>query len=539
MNRHIRPDSQLAVIVLAISLAAAGGSFGLMRPSLARTASLAAQGGGCSSPSLTAAGDFIAAAPSDFIAAGDFNGDGRPDLVTLNSASSGVSVMPGNAAGGFGPAAVHATGLNPSSAAVRDLNGDGKLDLAVANGESKTITVLLGDGAGGFGPPVDFPTGVSPVFLTAGDINRDGKTDLVGTAVEFGASMVVALLGDGAGRFGPATTFPLTSSVAFHLTLTNLNSDTDPDLAVVSVGAAMGTVSVLLATGTGGFRSPMNFPSGGRYSGSAAAGDFNADNNTDIAVANQYSATVAVLLGNGAGGFAAPANFPVSPRPVAVAVADINLDGRPDLVTAHSTPAAGISILLGDGAGGFGAETHFGPGLVAGIPVALVAADFNADGRPDVAVTNAQSANVSLFLNGCAAVPTPTPTPTPGATPTPTPGPTPTPTPGPTPTPTPSPAGCTIPDVVTASPGGVSGLTVVNHTAVIQTVTVKPFFNGSCISVLPGFPQAAEVAPGASYLFTLNARACTSQAASHPQNSLIAVETSSCGAKQVQVIWTP
>ncbi len=98
---------------------------------------------------------------------------------------------------------------------------------------------------------------------------------------------------------------------------------------------------------------------------------------------------------------------------------------------------------------------------------------------------------------------------------------------------------CTIPDVVTARPGRSSGFVISNDGRVSQTVTVRPFFSGACFSLFPEYPQQVAIAPGESYPFTINARNCPSNAGSLPPNSLIVVETTSCGTKNVQIAWMP
>ena len=96
------------------------------------------------------------------VAIGDLNGDGKPDLATVNYDPSTVSVLIGSGDGTFGAHTDFPTGVRPTSVAMGDLNGDGKPDLAVANSSSSTVSVLLGNGDGTFGTHTDFVTGVSP-----------------------------------------------------------------------------------------------------------------------------------------------------------------------------------------------------------------------------------------------------------------------------------------------------------------------------------------------------------------------------------------
>jgi hypothetical protein len=112
------------------------------------------------------------------VAVGDFNGDGKLDLVAANDASGDVSVLLGKGDGTFQPAVNYAAGSLPYSVAVGDFNGDGKLDLAVASSGSNSLSVLLGNGDGTFQPAVTYAAGTQPVSVAVGDFNGDGKPDL-------------------------------------------------------------------------------------------------------------------------------------------------------------------------------------------------------------------------------------------------------------------------------------------------------------------------------------------------------------------------
>src|SRR6185436_18922159 len=125
-------------------------------------------------------------------ATGDFNGDGRSDVVTASTSVNAVSVLLSNANGTLQAAQIFATGAGPRSVAVGDVNNDGKRDIITANAGGN-VTVLLGNGNGTFQPPQSvtlppqMPPGYSgetpiaqvPTSIAVGDLNADGKLDLV------------------------------------------------------------------------------------------------------------------------------------------------------------------------------------------------------------------------------------------------------------------------------------------------------------------------------------------------------------------------
>ena len=106
-------------------------------------------------PLFTTPGDVTGRNPQS-VAVGDFNGDGRQDLVTANTGASTVSVLLGNGSGSVGDGtftatASPATGALPYAVAVGDFNGDGRRDLVTANNNASTVSVLLGNGSGSTG----------------------------------------------------------------------------------------------------------------------------------------------------------------------------------------------------------------------------------------------------------------------------------------------------------------------------------------------------------------------------------------------------
>ncbi len=326
---------------------------------------------------------------------GDFNGDGKPDLAVANQNSNTVTILLGNGDGTFtqAPGSPITVGSAPDGIAVGDFNGDGKLDLAVANEGSNTVTILLGNGDGTFtqAPSSPIAVGTGPQAIAAGDFNADGKLDL---AVADGAnglnSHVTILLGNGDGTFTQAPGSPIAVGTGPDaLAVGDFNGDGKLDLAVAN--AVSSNVTILLGNGDGTFTqapgSPISVDLG---PDGIVAGDFNGDGKLDLAVAASGISHVDILLGNGDGTFTPAPGSPVTVglAPAAITAADFNGDGKLDLATASRDNDA-VTLLLGNGDGTFStlAGTAIGA-TTGGAPSSLIAGDFNGLGRLGLATAN-------------------------------------------------------------------------------------------------------------------------------------------------------
>src|SRR5471030_1999791 len=114
--------------------------------------------------SFTTKTDLAAASSPAGVAIGDLNGDGRLDLVSVNTGANTVSVFLSTGIGTFGPGTEFATGALPHAVALADVNRDGILDLIVANTGSDSVSILFGRGTGAFTNRTDVATGVGPFY---------------------------------------------------------------------------------------------------------------------------------------------------------------------------------------------------------------------------------------------------------------------------------------------------------------------------------------------------------------------------------------
>ena len=238
------------------------------------------------------------------------------------------------------------------------------------------------------------PAGVAPFGVTVADLDANGTDDL---AVA-GSSSVGILLGDGSGNFTPAATSPETAANGARSTaVADFNADGKLDLAVA--GSTSNQVTILLGAGNGDFTAAPTSPEmAGGQPRSVAAGDFNADGKPDLAVANGLATNLTILLGAGDGDFTAA---PTSPEPVGstpdtVVVGEFNADGKPDLAVSRAG-FDNVTILLGAAGGDFAAAPT-SPEGAGDTPRQVITGEFNGDAQPDLAIANQVSNNVTVLL---------------------------------------------------------------------------------------------------------------------------------------------
>jgi len=248
-----------------------------------------------------------------------------------------------------------------------------------------------------FGSAISHPTfgtGTSPYAVTTADFNNDGKLDLA--TANSGTNNLSVLLGDGTGNFGANANYTV-GTEPVSIVSADFNKDGNADLATANYFT--NNVSVLLGNGSGSFAAAANYSIAGMTGPqSICIFDFNTDGNMDIAVAAGTTNNVSVFVNSGSGflSFAGSIGLAASANPEGITSADFNGDGKPDLATANYG-TNNLSVILNAGALVSWSVSSYSCGTN---PQSVCAGDFNGDGHTDIAVTNNGSNNIMIFTNG-------------------------------------------------------------------------------------------------------------------------------------------
>ena len=354
--------------------------------------------------------------PIDVIS-GDFDGDGRIDLVTDDNMSQQLSFFAGIGHGAFAPAVARpgAFGL----LATADLDGDRHLDLVV--GESATagahgippatanlLAVLLGNGDGTFRDGAtygDSSESIGPGGLALADLNADGKPDVVYTRADTGSGgfdtpdhFLAIRLGNGNGTFGAEQLYDTIWSGPEGVAIGDFNGDHRLDIVVAGGG-------ILFYAGRGdGTVAPAVAISQPAPCRAVVARDFDGDGKLDLVTADCSKGDIDVpfadlLRGNGDGTFAAATQLPVGQSGVLfspLAAGDFDGNGTVDLAVPDFS--FGFLTVIYDVA----RAPFVGTLAVDHEPRVSRAVDVNGDGRLDILVVNELSNTISVLINGAA-----------------------------------------------------------------------------------------------------------------------------------------
>jgi VCBS repeat protein len=356
---------------------------------------------------------------SELLAA-DLNGDGKPDLVTASSGSNRLVIAIGKGDGSFHRPVAYRLGWSqrlPYDVAVGDLNGDGRPDLIVvgATFTRTVVIVLINDGGGRFHRDRVYASAAidGAGLIAAGDVDGNGIVDVVVAGMRevqidsrprYGDLAV--LLGTGGGQLAAPRTLAGPGLVVYDLAVGDFNADGRLDAALAT--DFKHAVTVRLGSSDGTFGPPRRFGIFGKKNALAVtSANLNHDGILDLAVALD-GGHVGVLLGNGDGTFTAQRQYAMRSREGDVLVADLDGVGNADIATSQWYTTVPFMVRLGRGDGTFQRRNAlpsfyaYSGALQDGVEDGAVA-DFNLDGRSDIAVATSHAeffiSDLSVLLN--------------------------------------------------------------------------------------------------------------------------------------------
>lgn len=276
-----------------------------------------------------------------------------------------------------------------------DVYNRGILDLIVVNHTTTEFVLMKGNGDGTFGRPLDVAVvGMGGWVAAVADFDGDDNLDV---AVAVGPSNNVAVVfGNGEGGFQGRRTYAVGTEPR-AIVAADIDGDGAPDLVTANWGS--NTISVLLNNGDGTFAPAIhyNVQENPHF---VSAGDLNGDGQTDLVVSNYREGaregSISIFMSGGNNGLELLGHMPTRGiNPNTSVITDLDGDGVPDIAVANAG-SSNVSVFLSDGAGGFDVSTYASGG---GGTLAVAAGDFNGDGYPDLALANSAANNVTILLN--------------------------------------------------------------------------------------------------------------------------------------------
>lgn len=339
--------------------------------------------------------------PGDELVAGDFNNDGHPDLAQTdyNVHYPNIRIYLGNGSGVFTLLAKYEVAVYPNGMQVLDINNDMNADIVGVgtDGSLRKAVILLGDGNGYFNTIHKYPVTPNPRDIVKGDFNEDGIID-VAICHHNASNNVSVFLGQGQGKFIKTTTTYNAGVSPYQILTIDYNNDAHLDLVTFNpTMLTTSSITVLTGDGTGQFTALPDIVMNTAYTnmtgfGRITAADFNNDTFTDLAISGIVSRSIYLFTGTGTG-FNAAVSIDLSEDVYEIKAGDFDGDNNQDIAAIYDDINKFL-VLTGDGAGGFTEGTQYNA-----IRDYIDVRDINDDGNADVIVYSGSTNGLDIFIN--------------------------------------------------------------------------------------------------------------------------------------------
>ena len=384
-----------------------------------------------------------------FVAIGDFNEDGQPDIVISNNNTNTIVILSSFATYPNGDETTYFTGDGsyPVRAALADINDDGHLDVLIGTSLYPTMGILFGIGDGTFRHvETFFVNTTSEISFDVADMNNDGYLDIVIDQYDVDLILIYFGLGNGSFVYGETiyfgnnldatkialgdfnndqimdivfTTFSTNSvtlilrfdhattpqiityntgnrSRPIFVVTSDINNDQSMDFLVAMY--ANSSISIYVNDGNGSFHDPIRIELNNQNPIFIALGDLNGDDRLDIVFVSSFSSTVGIVLANTDGSFTDVILYSTGRQafPVAVTLGHFNNDALLDIAIVNEREGT-IYILIGYGNGTFGESRTFLVGYTSS-PIWITLTDLNHDKQDDILICNSNENFISVFL---------------------------------------------------------------------------------------------------------------------------------------------